>query len=168
MPRITHVKSARSSPGQCGCCSAKIKKGESYSWLKFRYGGRRVRCGKPACRFKRSDTTQSKLSTVYAAQEGAEEALAKWDRKDASALKEIVSNAAETVRDMLGEYEEQADEHPNLASQTEDIRSELESLADDLEQFDCDEEPNAGETRDAWAERVHGEAVGAIERFAEV
>jgi hypothetical protein len=168
MTRITHVKSARKDAGECGCCRAKIKKGQGYYWLAFRFGGRRVRCEEPACRFKRSDTTQSKLSTVYAAQEVAEQALSKWDRLDHEALQEIVTSAGETVREVLDEYESAADEHPNLAGQTEDIRSELGSIADDLEGFDVDEWDKSRETQDVWATRVLGEAGAVIDRISEV
>ena len=168
MTRITHVKAARKAQGECGSCRAKIGKGQGYYWLAFRFGGRRVRCEKPECRFKRSDTTQSKLSDVYAAQEEAEEALGKWDRKNHEALQETVTSAGERVREVLDEYESAADEHPNLAGQTEDIRSELGSIADDLEGFDVDEWDKSKETQDVWATRVLGEAEAVIDRISEV
>jgi hypothetical protein len=168
MTRITHVKSARKDAGECGSCRAKIKKGQGYYWLAFRFGGRRVRCEKPECRFKRSDTTQSKLSSVYAAQEHAEDALAKWDRKDRDALNGIVESLAESVREVHSEYEDAANEHPNLAGQTEEIRGELESIADELESFEVDEWDKDTETREAWAERVFGEAEEAIARVSEI
>lgn len=167
MTRITHVKRARKNVGHCGKCSAGIRRGDPYYWLSFRFGGKRIRCAKPGCKFMRSDTTQSKLSTVYAAQEHAEELLAKWDGKDAEALGVIVSDTAEQIREVLGEYEDQANEHPNLASSTEDIRSELESICDELEGHEV-EERNEGETAEAWAERVRDEATAAIDTISNV
>lgn len=168
MTRITHVKSARKDAGECGSCHAKIAKGQGYYWLAFRFGGRRVRCEKPECRFRRSDTTQSKLSEVYAAQEDAEEALGKWDRKDHEALQEIVTSAGERVREVLDEYQSAAEEHPNLAGQTEEVRDSLESIADDLEGFSVDEWDKDEETQEVWAERVFGEAEDMLGRISEV
>ena len=168
MTRITHVEKARKDAGPCGRCNAEIKKGTGYYWLAFRFGGRRVRCEKPECRFKRSDTTQSKLSEVYAAQEDAEAALAKWDRKFVDNLNEIVSDAAERVREVLSEYESAADEHPNLAGQTEEIRSSLESIADTLESFEAEEHDPTVEKIEVWAERVLKEAEEAIGAISEV
>lgn len=48
MPRVTHVKSARKDNSIC-------KKGESYYWWKFRYGGKRLSLTSPS----RSQLTQS-------------------------------------------------------------------------------------------------------------
>lgn len=168
MPRINHVEKARKPVGQCGSCSTTIKKGDAYYWLAFRFGGKRVRCSKPECRFKRSDTTQSKLSEVYAAQEDAEDSLSKWDRKDHEALQEIVTSAGGRVREVLDEYQSAADEHPNLAGQTEEIRSSLESIADDLEGFSVDEWDKDEETQEVWADRVFEEAEEMIGRISEV
>lgn len=168
MPRINHVKKARKPIGQCGSCSTPIKKGDAYYWLAFRFGGKRVRCSKPECRFKRSDTTQSKLGDVYSAQETAEELLAKWDRKDQEALVTIVNDCGASVREVYDDYESSASEHPNLAGQTEEIRSQLDEIANELEDFSVDEHDPEAETQEAWAKRVLGEAESAIERVSEV
>lgn len=168
MPRINHVEKARKAIGQCGKCSVKIEKGDSYYWLAFRYGGKRVRCSKPECRFMRSDTTQSKLAAAYSAQEDAEKALTEWDKKDRDALREIVTDCGERVREVLDEYQSAADEHPNLAGQTEEIRSSLEDICESLESFDPDEHDPDAEPIEKWAERVLGEAEDAIERVSEV
>jgi len=168
MPRVKHVEHARKPAGKCGCCGAEIQVGAGYYWLAFRFGGKRIRCAKPECRFKRSDMTQSKLSGVYAAQEDAEAALAKWDRKSVEALQEIVTTAGESVREVLDEYESAAEEHPNLAGQTEDTRSSLESIVGTLESFCADEWDRDAETQEVWAERVLSEAEDAISSISEV
>jgi hypothetical protein len=168
MARIEHVKRARKSPGSCGKCSVDIQPGEPYYSIAFRYGGKRVRCAKPECRFRRSDTTQSKMSTVYAAQETAEELLAKWDGKDPEALATIVSDAAEAVREVAGEYQAVGDEHPNLASANEERVSELESLADELEGFEVEDFDKSAETREEWAERMREEAEAVLGQMSEL
>lgn len=168
MPRINHVKKARQDAGQCGSCSKPIKKGDSYYWLAFRYGGKRTRCADPKCRFRRSDTTQSKLSEVYSAQEDAEAALAAWDRKDHEALVEIVTDCGDRVRGVVDEYEAAADEHPNLAGQTEEIRDQLSEICDTLEQFEVEEHDPKSKPIDKWAEGVLAEAEAAIDRLSEV
>ena len=48
MPRVTHVKAARKDNPVC-------KKGESYYWWKFRYGGKRYSLTRP----RASQLTQS-------------------------------------------------------------------------------------------------------------
>ena len=56
MPRVNRVSKARKAQGSCSCGST-IGVGDSYKWIKFRYGGRRVKCSK--CEFKRSELTRS-------------------------------------------------------------------------------------------------------------
>lgn len=168
MTRINHVEKARKSPGSCSRCSAVIPNGSGYYWIAFFRSPKRIRCEKPECRFRKSDTTQSKLSTVYAAQEAAEEALKAWDRKDHEALQEIVTSCGGTVREVYDEYEDAANEHPNLASQTEEVRSSLDSIASNLESFSVDEWDKDAETQEAWAERVFDEAEDAIAGVSEV
>jgi hypothetical protein len=64
MPKINHVAKAQKDQGTCSGCGAEIKAGDPYKWIKFRFGGRKVRCG--TCKFKDSDLTQSEfLSQVY-------------------------------------------------------------------------------------------------------
>lgn len=168
MTQIQHVKSARKPVGQCGRCRVEIEPGMGYYWIAFFRGPKHVRCEKPECRFRKSDTTQSKLSTVYAAQEAAEEALKAWDRKDHEALQDIVTSCGDTVREVHDEYEDAANEHPNLAGQTEEIRSSLDSIASNLESFSVDEWDKDEETQEVWAARVLDEAEDAIAGVSEV
>jgi len=64
MPKINHVEKAQKDQGTCAGCGGEIKKGDPYKWIKFRFGGRKVRCA--SCKFKDSDLTQSEfLSQVY-------------------------------------------------------------------------------------------------------
>lgn len=168
MTRVQFVKSARKPAGSCGRCRVEIQPGMGYYWIAFFRGPKHVRCEKPECRFRKSETVQSKLSAVYAAQEAAEEALKAWDRKDHEALQEIVTSCGDTVREVYDEYEDAANEHPNLASQTEEVRSSLDSIASNLESFSVDEWDEDAETQEAWAERVFGEAEEMIGRISEV
>lgn len=168
MTRVQFVKSARKPAGSCGRCRVEIQPGMGYYWIAFFRGPKHVRCEKPECRFRKSDTTQSKLSTVYAAQEAAEEALKAWDRKDHEALQDIVTGCGDTVREVYDEYEDAANEHPNLASQTEEVRSSLDSIASDLESFSVDEWDKEAEKQEEWAARVLDEAEDAIAGVSEV
>lgn len=59
MPRVTTVAKARKNAGTCEKCGTEIKKGDSYKWWKFRFGGKHVRCSKTECVPRPSDLTQS-------------------------------------------------------------------------------------------------------------
>jgi len=65
MARVHRVEKCRKTPGKCGKCGNKIKKGQPYTWTKPRYGTKKVRC--KTCPFRRSDLTTSKMSEAYAA-----------------------------------------------------------------------------------------------------
>jgi len=61
MPRVNHVKKCRKSPGKCGRCGYKIRKGMPYLWWKFNFGAKYVRCDQPCCKPKPSDLTRSEF-----------------------------------------------------------------------------------------------------------
>jgi hypothetical protein len=199
--RVTTVKHAK-KPQTCNKCGAKIKPsrdekrvvvvrgkkikrvvrvlGDGYRWIKFRHGGRRIRCMKPECRFRSSDlTTSEKKSRVYAAREVAEDAVAAWNA-DIEELRGILEDCASEVKEVADEYRESADNmesaFPNgspTIDECNDRADELESWAEDLEsdadfenyegaipeelvsQGKGDEDPEVVEARDkheAWRE----------------
>lgn len=161
--RVNHVAKARKDQGHCCKCSKEIKVGDAYSWIKPRYGSRRVVCG--SCHFRNSDLTSSdKLSRVYEAQESAEDQVSGWDGEDAEELKGYVEELIEAVREVAEEYQSSADairdsfSDSPTADECEEKANELEGWADELEGFDPEdfddseyeeeedeEEPEAGE-----------------------
>lgn len=139
--KITHVKNAQKDQGTCCKCNKEIKAGEPYSWIKPQYGTKRVVCGN--CHFKNSDlTTSDKLSTVYAAQENAEDSVADWDGEDIEDLKSFVSDMASEIRDVADEYQSSCDaikerfSESSTADECEEKAESLGSWADELESFD--------------------------------
>lgn len=99
MPKITHVAKAQKDQGTCAGCGVEIKAGDPYQWIKFRFGGRKVRCG--TCKFKDSDLTQSEfLSKVYELN----------DRITGLSDLDNLDDLRSEVEDIAAEYEALADE----------------------------------------------------------
>jgi hypothetical protein len=174
MPRINSVKKARKAQGKCGRCGKDIAVGDGYIWIKPRYGGKRVRCSDPKCRFRSSDLTGSdKLSRVYSAQEEMEDFIADWDgdEGDVSALKDALEQAASDIREVGEEYQESADnirdsfsesstadECEEKAQELEGWADEIESAMDELADFEPDEDETKkadGEPRDSEGRTLH-------------
>jgi len=144
MPRVNHVAKARKAQGNCGKCGTPIKQGDPYKWIKFRYGGKRIICGK--CQFRDGDLTQGKLGTVYSARDSALEEVKNWAPDDgADALKDIATTAAEEIKTVAEEYRESAEnirEHfseSSTADECEDKADQLEEYADEIEGVDVDD-----------------------------
>lgn len=94
--RVVLVKKARKCAGKCCKCQATVRKGQPYSWIKFRNEPRLVACQK--CNFTRSDLTKSdKLARVYAAQDEALKAVAEWNGEDLDDLRQELSTCAEAT-----------------------------------------------------------------------
>lgn len=115
MPRVTTVAKARKSPGECGKCGSKIKKGHGYRWWKFRYGGRRVRCMESACSPKPSDLTQSEFyGNLYGIQEDVDAAIEAFRAGGgASELAGALNDAAERLRELGQECQDKFDNMPD-------------------------------------------------------
>jgi hypothetical protein len=99
MPKVHFVAKARKANSVC-------KKGESYYWWEFRYGGKRYSKNRP----RPSQLTQSKMSGALAAQEALEDAL-----EDATCKSDITSaldEAAQAIRDVAQEYEDAIENMP--------------------------------------------------------
>lgn len=140
MPRVNYVKAARKDYPSHG-----IKKGESYYWWKFRYGGKHKSRTMP----RQSQLTQSdKLSRVYEAQESVDDATgldaaaysSPDDYADAvESVADIWRSAAETLREVAEEYEESAsnmEEYFQGSSQVDEIREKGDNLQSDADTAD--------------------------------
>lgn len=137
MPRVNTVKRARKAQGTCGRCGTEIKAGDAYVWIKFRHGGKRTRCADPKCRFRASDLTQSKMASVYAAQESIEDNLG--DCETIEDVKNLCEEVTTTIREVGEEYQASADaitehfEGSSTAEECETKAQELEAWADEIE-----------------------------------
>lgn len=129
MARATFVKSARKDYPEQG-----IKKGESYYWWKFRYGGKRFSKKPP----RPSQLTGSDfLSTVYAALESVEDCP--LDDAEAAAL--CIRDASEQIQEAGDDQGDKVSNMPDglqqgeVAQMMEQRQSDCEQLAGDLEQI---------------------------------
>lgn len=133
MPRVTtKKKSNRGKPYHCIGCRKPIVAGEEYSeWSFFRSSPSRkhASCGHP----KSSELTQSKLSSVYAAVEDAEQSIA--GATEPSDISSALESVAEEARNIASEYEE-AMEAMGAAGEggtNEERKDALESFADEVD-----------------------------------
>ena len=153
MARATLVKAARKDYPAQG-----IKKGESYYWWKFRFGGKHFSKTPP----KQSQLTGSEfLSSVYAALESLED-LGKDREAAALAIRqasEDIQEAVDQVEDNLGNMPDglqEGDTGQMMQSRIDDggqLASNLEQIADDLDGLP-DEEAEEGESPEDLAERL--------------
>ena len=157
--RINTVKKARKDQGTCSGCGKEIKRGDSYTWIKFRYGGKTKKCG--SCIFKASDMTSSdKLSRIYAAQENAVEAIEDLDVSDnIEDISSVLEELASEVREVAQEYQESADNiresftESSTADECEEKAQVIEDWADEcedpgFEEFEFDESDECKNRKD--------------------
>ncbi len=180
---LTKTKSTRGKPYQCLACHKPIVASQKYyEWTPFRSFSRRkhVDCGYP----KRSETDTSKMSSVYAAIEGAEAQIGTMD--DPSDIANLLSEVASTASEIATEYQDAVDAlggagegstSAERASALESYAEALESKASDLEseefegedesdsaadatneEDEKDEKNEEGEGRDEWIQRLRDEA----------
>jgi len=154
MPRVnTATKNKAGKEVQCGRCGKKIEPKEKYYHFKFRYGGKHYRC---SAHFPRpSELTQSKMSGVYAAIEGAEDSIAeiragKAPLTDLSSDLESTADEVESVRD---EYQESLENMPEplqggpTGEEIQEKIDALETFAEELRSAASDiESDSSGET----------------------
>jgi hypothetical protein len=150
--RVTTVNAARKDQGTCSKCGDPIPKGAAYRHASPGFRSRKiVRCMKPECSFRTSDLTTSKMATVYAAQEGAEDDVNQAE--DADGLKAAMEPLAEAAREVADEYREAAEAMGEAGYEMEEKADSLESYADEVEQFDpdasCDECGGSGHQDEA-------------------
>ena len=145
MARVQTVEKSLKSPGACGKCNTIIAKGQPYRWFKFRYGGggKRVRCTAAACAPRPSELTGSdKLSRVYAVGESVSDALEAFrESYDLDDLKSALTDGAEQLREVAGEYRESAENMESgmngnrmpMCDELEEKADHLEGVADELD-----------------------------------
>lgn len=133
MARVfTAKKSTRGKKIQCGRCSIPIKPGESYYYFFKRFSRmarapKSIRCMQH--RPRQSELTTSKLSTVYAAQEAAEDSIAVAEEPDDIA--QALRDCAQGVEDCRDEYQESLDNMPEglqQGSTGEEIQEKIDAL----------------------------------------
>ena len=143
MPRINYVKSTRKDQGSCGKCGDPLPKKSAYRWIKFRYGGKRVRCMKASCSFRQSDLTSSdKLSRAYAASETIQDAVGRFvSEVHVSEILEKAQAVVDAVEEAKAEIEEVAQEYTESADNIEQYfegsatAEECREKADELENW---------------------------------
>ncbi len=135
MPRVHHVKKARIDH------TDDIKKGDSYYWWKFRYGGMRYSLTYP----KASQLTQSPfLSEMYSIQE--EMALIKTPEDELEDFMARIDELGEMSQESLDNMPEQLQEG-DTGQMLQDRVDAMEQWRSDLESIDLeiDEELSGGD-----------------------
>lgn len=128
MPRVNRVAKARKAQGSCGKCHKTIAAGDPYIWVKPRYGGKRVRCTDPRCRFRPSELTSSEIrSEIYSAQED-------WEDNGGPLNVDLARDVVESLRNVVEMIQEKLDNIESGFGHTDlPVYEELESRKDDLE-----------------------------------
>jgi uncharacterized protein YukE len=165
MPRVHFVKKARKD-------NPVAKKGESYYWWKFRYGGKRFSKTMP----RQSQLTNSdKLSRLYEAQEMVEDAPSPDIDMSPDALSDLASaieDAKSQVEEVKDEYQESYDNMeqafpsgcPNM-EMCEEMRDNCETIEDSLDDAHGTLEGLVSEWEDAAQKR--DEAQDALDALDE-
>lgn len=152
MPRVHTVKKAQKDYKEHG-----IKKGETYYWWKFRYGGKRVSKTYP----RRSQLTQSGfLSQLYDLQDRI--ASASTECVDADSLQSFVDDIKNEIENLRDECQNNLDNMPEHLQETstsgELLTQRIEGLEEaesELDSIDCDyEEPDEKELRQEAIEEL--------------
>jgi hypothetical protein len=173
MARVTYVKSAKGRKDgrarRCSNCGIEILPGAPYKWFASRigrYSQRKDFCAD--CRIRPSMmTTSPHLSTIYAGQEAAEDALAAGGSDmSLTDIADAVRGYAEALREASESYGESADNIEDgfghetstsadireKADECESLADTVESAADDIEGMD---DPEADE--DEFMDDFEGE-----------
>jgi len=137
MPRVTHVKSARKDNQVC-------KKGESYYWWKFRYGGKRYSLTYP----KGSQLTQSAyFGTLYSLQESIEET----GLSDVDDWESLVQDVTSQLEDLGSETQDSLDNMPESLQSSptgELLQERVEACESAVSDIECIDEPEEFEEED--------------------
>ncbi len=136
MPRVTFVKSARKD-------NPVAKKGESYYWWKFRYGGKRYSKTRP----RQSQLTQSAyFGSLYSMQEQIEDYEVN-DNDDFTSLRDEITSELDNLRDetqgSLDNMPESLTYSPTgeLLQERVDALENAQSEIESMDEFD-EEEPD--------------------------
>lgn len=153
MPRVYEKTKIRlGADRKCGRCGKEIKPGDRYLQWSFRYGGTHYRCLEH--RPRPSELTQSKMGTVYAAQESLQDQLP--GAESLEDIADLMGNLAEEVREVAEEYRDAAEAMGEAGYEHEERADELEYWADEIEGWDSgefedpdDDDPDADLLEDA-------------------
>jgi flagellar biosynthesis chaperone FliJ len=143
MPRVNYVKKARKDNP---CC----KKGESYYWWKFRFGGKRYSKTPP----KRSQLTQSDFySQLWELEEQRNDLCGNADVDSLEGFKSDIEDIAQQLEDLGSECEDKRDSMPEQlqdgdvgqlletrSERCQEMASELEDALSEIEDIDLEEE----------------------------
>lgn len=169
MPKVNFVKKARKANSDHG-----IKKGESYYWWKFRFGGKRVSKTPP----RRSQLTQSEYyGAMFDAEDVVEDAIALFIKDgDADSLRGAIEEARNVVDEQMNECDDKASNLENafpngcptleLLQQRRDACENISSCLDSAEGEVEDYEPSEGkdaETEDEYRERIAEAVQGQLD-----
>lgn len=138
MPRVNVVKKAVKDQGTCKC-GKEIKAGDAYKWIKFRYGGRRVKCAD--CSFKASELTQSEfLSTMYDLNDRLEDLSGDDPSEIQSEIEDIASEFNNLADETQGKYDNMPEglQQGDTGQLLEQRASECQDVASNLEGIDCE------------------------------
>lgn len=163
MMRVKHVTKAQKDAGDCQVCHEPIRKGMPYQWAKGRYTPKFVRHATcPGWRMSELDTT--KMSTAYAAQEGAHDDIDALEpskyltAQDAEGneifepeefvkdIQSILNICAENASECESDYQEGFDNMPEglqagpTGQQSEERIEYLQSWQQELEGWEPQEE----------------------------
>lgn len=174
MARVTTVKKA-----QKDIPNTDIKKGDSYYWWKFRFGGKHFSKTPP----KRSQLTQSGfLSQLYDLQDRIAEFTAEA-KEDFDSFKEEIMSEIENLKDECQNSLDNMPEHLQEGSSSGQTLTEridaLDNWYSEIDGIECEEydeenireeklseyEKEEGELEDDYKERIDQETADAIEEI---
>jgi len=137
MPRVTFVKKARKDNPVC-------KKGQSYYWWKFRYGGKRYSLTPP----KQSQLTQSAyFGTLYSIQEEVEG----YTLEEHSDWEGMLDDIKGQLEELQSETQDSLDNMPEqlqYAPTGELLQERIDALDSAISDIDCLDEPEEPDDED--------------------
>jgi vacuolar-type H+-ATPase subunit I/STV1 len=123
MARLHFVKKARKNYKEYG-----IKKGDSYYWWAFRFGGKHMSKDKP----RRSQLTQSAfLSTLYE----IEDSIADFQPGHPSEIYDFIEDVVSQIEDLKSECENNLDNMPDNLRENSSSGQLLQERIDNLESW---------------------------------
>lgn len=137
MPRVNVVKVARKDQGKCGRCGDGLPKGSPYRYWEFRYGGKRIRCMKPTCNPRPSETTANdKLAELYSIQENLEDLASSLnDETIADDVKSDLESARDRAQEVYDMYQESIDNMEQTFTGGSPVIDEMEEKRDEVESW---------------------------------
>jgi uncharacterized phage infection (PIP) family protein YhgE len=173
---FTAKKSKAGKQIKCGRCGHVIEPGEQYFYFSVGFrGAKQIRCKEHPP--KQSELCGSKMSGVYAQNEGIESAIAdlRAGKGSPSDLASTLETAADEIDSIRDEYQDGLDSLPENfqnSGSADETREKIDGLTDyadtlrgaasDIEGLDT--EPDEGETEDDKESEVNDEAADLAEQ----